>query len=119
MRDSDSAYSRRLSRLSRSHRSANRDKRDKCHECHVCHAQHICIALEALGALNMVANDPNPRTEAFDRGPNRRGMRPTHINTLAAALERAWDQALPGREVAERNALLCAAQYEARPRVRQ
>ena len=46
-------------------------------------------------------------------------MQCTDTYTLAAALERAWDQALPGREVAERNALLCAAQYEAHPRVRQ
>ena len=46
-------------------------------------------------------------------------MQCTDINTLAAALERAWAEAFPGRETAERNALLRAAQYEAHPRVRQ
>ena len=35
-------------------------------------------------------------------------MQCTDINTLAAALERAWAEAFPGRETAERNALLCA-----------
>jgi hypothetical protein len=46
-------------------------------------------------------------------------LRPTDINTLAAVLERAWAETFPGRETAERNALLRAAQYEAHPRVRQ